>query len=215
MVEAVIFDMNGVIINDERIHQESWRQYSDKHGFHLSEDEFTHNVFGRTEKDTFEYLYGRPITPQELDAFSNERVDTAIAIYEPQIELAEGLGRLLIELSDLSVPLAIATSSRRRYFDFVMSALKIGKYFKAVVTAEDITKGKPDPEMYLMAAAALGVRPQSCEAIEDALSGIRSAQAAGMHVTAIASTHKPEELEIANRIIGSFTDIDARTLLHR
>lgn len=215
MVEAVIFDMNGVIIDDERIHQESWRQYCQKHGFNLSEEDFTHNVFGRTEKDTFEYMYGRPITPEELETFSNERVDTAIAIYEPQIKLADGLGRLLVGLSDLSVPLAIATSSRRRYFDFVMSALDIGKYFQTAITAEDIMRGKPDPEIYLKAAAALGVKPEHCEGIEDTLSGIKSAQAAGMRVTAIASTHRADELLIADRVISSFEDISATILLRR
>lgn len=215
MIEAVIFDMNGVIVNDERIHQESWRQYCKKHGFHLSKDDFTHNVFGRTEKDTFEYLYERQITPQELENFSNERVDTAIAIYKPQIRLADGLENLLQELSELSVPLAIATSSRRRYFQFVMDTLNIGKFFQVAVTAEDIERGKPAPEIYLKAAAAIGAVPERCEAIEDALSGIKSARSAGMQVTAIASTHKPDELQIADRVINSFKDIDATTLLRR
>jgi beta-phosphoglucomutase len=215
MVIAVVFDMNGVIIDDERIHQASWRQYCQKHGFHLTEEDFTHNVFGRTEKDTFEYLYGRTITSGELEAFSNERVDTAIALFKPQIKLADGLKKLLVELSDLSIPLAIATSSRRRYFRFIMEALDIGKFFKGAVTAEDIVKGKPDPEVYLKAAQLLGVPPQNCEAVEDTLSGIKSARAAGMQVTALASTHSADELQVADRVIGTFKDIDAKTLLRR
>jgi HAD superfamily hydrolase (TIGR01509 family) len=213
MIEAIIFDMNGVIIDDERIHQEAWRQFCTNHDLHFSEDNFKRNVFGRTEKDTFEYLYGRAISPDELEAFSNERVDTAIAIIKPQIKLADGLAQLLQELSELSIHLAVATSSRRQYCSFVMDALNIGKYFRAVITAEDIAHGKPDPEIYLKAAAAAGDVPGNCEAVEDSLSGIQSAQAAGMQVTAIASTHEASELQIAERVIGSFTELDAKTLL--
>lgn len=205
--------MNGVIINDERIHQESWRQYCQNHGFQLTEEEFKHEVFGRTEKDVFEYLYKRPITPDELAKFSDERVDVAIDIFKPQIKLADGLQSLLEQLHEMKIPLAIATSSRRRYYQFVIDALLLSKFFQATVTAEDITHGKPHPEIYLAAAKALGVAPADCEAIEDSVSGIKSAQAAGMTVTAIASTHQPDELQSAERVIKSFTEIDASTLI--
>lgn len=207
--------MNGVIINDERIHQESWRQYCDEHGFHLSEEEFKHKVFGRSEKEILEYLYKRSITDAELEKDSDERVKRTITIYRPQIELAKGLKGLLDELMQLSVPLAIATSSRRRYFEFIMNELDLSKYFSAVVTAEEITKGKPDPEIYLRAAEALATDPEDCMAVEDTISGIRAAQAAGMTVTAIASTHRADELSLANKIINSFEDIDAKALLGR
>jgi len=213
MKKAVVFDMNGVIINDERIHQESWRQYCREHGFLLSEEEFKHRVFGRSEKEILEYLYKRNITDEELEKDSNARVERTIAIYKPQIELAEGLKKLLDELTELSIPLAIATSSRRRYFEFIMTELDLSKHFKAVVTAEEISNGKPDPEIYLKAADAIHVAPEDCVAIEDTISGIKAAQAAGMAVIAIASTHRAEELTLANRVLRSFKDVDASALL--
>lgn len=215
MIKAVIFDMNGVIINDERIHQESWRQYCKEHGFHLSEDDFKHRVFGRTESEVLEYLYKRKLSDKEIEADSNERVEKSIEIYKPQIKLADGLAKLLNDLINLSIPLAIATSSRRRYFNFVMDELDLRKYFTAVVTAEDVSNGKPTPEIYLKAAAQLGVEPRYCEAIEDTISGIKSAHAAGMTVTGLASTHAADEIQIADRVIASFNDIDATTLIRR
>lgn len=207
-MEAVIFDMNGVIINDERIHQQSWRVYSQKHGFQITEEEFKHNIFGRTEKDTFEYLYKRPITPEELRTFSDERVDTAIEIFKPQMKMTDGLQKLLDTLAENSIPMAVATSSRNRYVNLILDELNIRKYFKTILTAEDITKGKPDPEIYLKTAEKLGVNPAECVVFEDALSGIRSAKAASMKVIGIATTHAKEELDLADTVVDNFEEVD-------
>lgn len=207
-MKAVIFDMNGVIIDDERIHQESWRVYCNKHGFHITDDEFKHKVFGRTEKDTFVYLYDRAITPDELENFSNERVDTAIEIFKSQIKMTDGLQYLLDELSENNIPMAVATSARRRYFNFIMDELHIRNYFKVVLTAEDITKGKPDPEIYIETAEELRIDPKDCIVFEDTLSGIKSAKTAGMKVVGIATTHSKEELSLADAVVESFKEVN-------
>lgn len=204
---AVIFDMNGVIIDDERIHQQSWKIYCQNHGFHITENEFKEKVFGRTEKETFEYLYSRKITPEELGKFSDERVDTAIEIFKPQLKTTAGLHNLLEELLTNNIPMAVATSSRNRYVNFIMDTLGIRKYFKAILTAEDIINGKPDPEIYLKTANKLNVPPKNCVVIEDTISGIRSAMAAGMKVIGIATTHAKKELETADKTVDSFEEI--------
>lgn len=212
MLKAAIFDMNGVIIDDERIHQESWRQICKKYNFHLTEDEFKHNIFGRTEADTFEYLFHRQLTPEELAKFSDERVKTAIDIFKPQLTPTIGLLNLLEELTKQNISVAIATSARWPYTNFILDGLNIRKYFKEIVTAEDIKKGKPDPEIYLKTAEKLGVDPHDCVVFEDTLSGIKSAHSAGMKVIAITTTHKAEELSSADAIIPSFNDINANFL---
>ncbi len=211
-MKAVIFDMNGVIINDERTHQESWKVYCKKHGFNISEEDFKYKVFGRTEKDTFEFLYNRSIAPEELETFSNERVDTAIEIFKPQIKMTEGLQQLLDELAEHNIPMAVATSARKRYFSFIMDELSIRQYFKVVLTAENITKGKPDPEIYLKSADGLQINPQECVVFEDAVSGIKAAKAAGMKVVGISSTHSQEELSLADRVVNNFEDVNIEFL---
>ena len=211
-MKAAIFDMNGVIINDERIHQESWRIYCQKHGFHINEEDFKHKVFGRTENDTFSYLYNREITPEELEQFSNERVDTAIEIFKPQIKMTAGLQRLLEELLKENIPIAVATSARKRYFNFIMDELNIRKYFIAVLTAEGIVNGKPDPEIYLKAAGELRIEPADCLVFEDAISGIKAAKAAGMKVVGIATTHSKEELSLADTVVNNFEDVNLNFL---
>ncbi len=204
--------MNGVIINDERIHQESWRQLSKKYDFHLTEQDFTEHVFGKTEKDTFAYLFGKELTPAELEKHSAERVEIAIDLFTPQLALTDGLEDFLKELEKNSIPIAIATSARRTYTNFILDGLNIRHYFQKVVTSEDVTRGKPDPEIYLLAAKELGASPQNCIVFEDSLSGIKSGKAAGMKVIAITTTHKREELSSADKIIDSFSELSLTDL---
>lgn len=204
--------MNGVIINDELIHHESIRQYCRKHGFNLTEEDLAQNVFGRTEKEIFEYLYKRPITLEELEKYSNERVDGTIAIFKPQLKMTDGLEILLKNLYANNIPMAIATNSRNRYFNFIVDSLGIRKYFKVVVTAEDVTKGKPDPEIYLTAAKKLQVGSNDCVVFEDTMMGIKSAKAAGMKVIAVTTTYLKEELSLADKIIDSFDEINVESL---
>jgi len=212
MFKAVIFDMNGVIVNDERIHQESWRQLCNKYGLHLTEDEFKNQIFGRTEKDTLKYIFDRELTEKELADYSDERVKIAISIFQPQMALADGLLALLYELDNSQLPTAIATSSRQQYTDFILDNLKIRHFFQEIVTAEDITHGKPSPEIYFLAAKRLDIDPKFCVVFEDTLSGIKSVQSAGMKVVAITTTHTKSELISADNVVNSFTEVSVQFL---
>lgn len=212
MFQAVVFDMNGVIVNDERIHQESWRRLCAKYGFQLTEDEFKHHVFGRTEADTLAYLFHKELTSEELNQYSKERVEIAIQLFRPSLALTDGLLAFLEELHAHTIPLAIATSARRPYTNFILDGLDIRKFFQFVVTAEEITHGKPDPEIYLAAAKGIQVPPKDCVAFEDSLSGIKSAKAAGMKVIGITTTHTAEELSMADKIIASFKEMSVKNL---
>jgi|SRR3990167_1265889 len=208
-MKAVIFDMNGVIINDERFHQQSWRVLIERYPDSLktpTEDEFTHNIFGRSEKATLEYLLGRPVSQEELEGFSAERVEVVKNLFNPPM-LAEGLGNLFEELRKKNVPVGIATGSRPNYVGYILDGLHLRQRVQSVVTAEDIQKSKPDPEIYLKTAQALGIEPKDCVVFEDTISGIRAGQAAGMHVIAIASTHRADELTVADEVIQSFNQV--------
>lgn len=204
----MIFDMNGVIVDDERIHQKSWREMCKKYGFMVTEEEFKHKVFGRTEKDTLNYLLKRELNDIEVSKYSKERVKIAIDIYKDKITPTKGLLKILNLLNELEIPLAIATSARIPYTNFVLDTLKIRKYFSAIITAEDIVKGKPHPEIYLQAANKLAIEPSKCVAIEDTLSGITSAKSAKMFTIGITTTHTEKELESADLIVSSFEELN-------
>ncbi|HUB93484.1 MAG TPA: HAD family phosphatase [Verrucomicrobiae bacterium] len=207
MIKAVIFDMNGVIIDDEQFHREAWRRYCKRHGFRLTEDDFKHHVFGTTEKDTFQFLYGRSLSDAEVESFSNERVDEVIELVKSRATVPPGLKDLIEDITSAGMKLGIATSARRRYFNFVMDQLKLREYFSAVLTAQDVHKGKPDPEIYVGCAKRLQVDPRECVVIEDTISGIKSGQAADMKVIAITTTHPKDELTIADLIVSSFKEL--------
>lgn len=206
MYTAVIFDMNGVIVNDERIHQQSWRLFCADHGFKLSDDEFKQKVFGRTEKETFQFLFGKVLTEEEVEKYSNERVRVAMSIFKPIMKTIPGVVEMLYYLEQKQIPVALATSSRKWYQTFIFDHLALWHYFEVIVTAEDVTHGKPDPEVYLRAATLLGVNPAECLALEDSVSGIKSAQAAGMKVIGIATTHTAQEIQLADKVVKNFID---------
>jgi HAD superfamily hydrolase (TIGR01509 family) len=123
-----------------------------------------------------------------------------------------GVIEVLAHAKQHNVPIGLATSSRRKYLNFILDGLKIREYFTSILSAEDVVQSKPDPEVYLRSAEQLGVEASQCVAFEDSLSGVRSAQGAGMFVVGIATTHQAEELSSADQVITSFAQFDLRTL---
>ena len=219
-MKAVIFDMNGVIIRDERFHQQSWRELCAVNPDTFkppSEEEFKHNVFGRTEQATLEYLLGRPITQDELDYYSDIRVGIVKNLFGPHLALTEGLKELLEHLKEENVPLGIATSSRTNYVSFILDRLGIRGFFSTVATAENIPvgRGKPHPDIYEKTARELGVSPTSCIVFEDTVSGIKAGRDAGAIVIAVATTHEAAELtRFAHKVVPDFQGLTL-DFLHR
>jgi len=211
MFKAVIFDMNGVIINDEHFHQQGWKWYSRKNNIELTEEDLK-KMTGRVASENLRYVHKRDLSPEEEKKAIHERIAYVMKIFKPHLRIMEGLGKFLEELYKNHIPMALATSAAPEYFDFIMGGLNIRKYFKVVITSENVTKGKPDPEIYLKTANKLRVDPKDCIVFEDSISGIKAGQAAGMKVVAIATTHSTKELEIADKVIVSFKDLSIEDL---
>ncbi len=212
MLKVIIFDMNGVIINDEKFHLESWKVFCKKYNFKLSDQEFKDKTMGRTDKETFEYLFGKKLTSEEVNKYGDERDKIARNLVEGKLKLTRGLMNFLEELKNENIRLAIATSSRKNYMNFIVDTFDIRKYFDYIITAEDIFNGKPDPEIYLKAASLLNISPQECLVFEDSLSGIRAAKTAGMKVVGITTTHSKKELNLADKVIDNFFKISLSDL---
>lgn len=212
MIRAVIFDMNGVIIDDEEYHQIAWRELCTTYGWTLTENDFQKEVFGRPEKDTISFLLRHEATEEEVERYSSERVKIAMELFKPQIKLTTGLFNFLEELKTHNIPMGIGTSSRRVYMNFIMDTLQIRSYFKIILTAQDIIHGKPDPEMYLKVAHGLDVLPNQCIVFEDSVTGIEAAKSAGMKAVALTTTNSAERLVAADKIIHSFNEITLREL---
>jgi len=201
---AVIFDLDGTLIDNNSYHLETWKKYLENLGRNISEEEYNANINGRTNKDVIEYIFERKMDPEEILKYSLEKEALYRDIYLPFIEPVAGLIELLEILQDENIPMAIATSGIQPNIDFMFENIPIKKYFKTVVNSSHISKGKPDPEIYLKTASILGVMPENCLVFEDAVVGINSAKAAGMKVIALATTQPKEELAAADLIIDNF-----------
>lgn len=203
--KAAIFDLDGTLIDNNAYHLKTWRVYLEKIGIDISEDAYRKNINGRTNKDALEYIYNKKMTDEEAMVYALEKEALYREIYKVDIKPVNGLIELLEVLYSRNIPMAIATSGIQVNIDFMFEHIPIKKYFKEVVNSSHISKGKPDPEIYVKTASLLNIPAKNCLVFEDAVVGVNAAHAAGMKVIAITTTQSAEELKNAEMIIKDFT----------
>jgi beta-phosphoglucomutase len=208
---AIIFDMDGVIIDSNPYHKISLRQFCEKYGYHLSDQELINKIYGRTNKEWIANLFG-VLTNEELANYGEEKEALFREIYKNDICALKGLPEFLKNLQEKNIPVAIGTSAPRSNVDFVLSHTHLGKYFSVILDESNVEHGKPNPEIYLKVAATLGYEANRCIVFEDSLSGVESARRAGAKVVGVATTHSFEELSHTDFVIQDFSDLDPATL---
>jgi HAD superfamily hydrolase (TIGR01509 family) len=191
---AFLFDMDGVIVDTNPYHKITLRQFAEKYGYSLSEEELIKKIYGRTNKEWIPNLFGRSMSPEEVSRYGEEKEQLFRDLYEKDIKEVAGLTEFLNAAMKLGVKMAIGTSAPRSNVDFVLKHTGIGKYFSAILDESHVTHGKPNPEIYINCAAALQFLPSQCVVFEDSLSGVAAGKAAGCHVVGITTTHSEEEL---------------------
>lgn len=202
--KAVIFDLDGTLIDNNAYHLKTWKVYLEKLNREISEEAYRKNINGRTNKDALEYIYNRKMTNEEAMVYALEKEALYREIYKDDIKPVDGLLELLETLYQKEIPMAIATSGIQVNIDFMFQHIPIKQYFKEIVNSAHITKGKPDPEIYLKTASMLNIPVENCLVFEDAVVGLNAAHAAGMKVIAITTTQSAEELKNAEMIIKDF-----------
>jgi mannitol-1-/sugar-/sorbitol-6-phosphatase len=195
--EAVLFDLDGVLVDSTPAVERVWRDWADRRG--QDADQILRIAHGRRTAETI--LLVAPHLDAEAEASELERQESGNM--EGVLEV-EGARALLLSLPPKSW--TVVTSGSRTLATGRMEHLELPAPLN-FVTAEDVTSGKPDPEAYIRGAGLLGASPGACVAIEDAPSGIRSAKAAGMSVVAVATTHEPSELSEADAVANSLAKI--------
>lgn len=206
-VKAVIFDLDGTLIDNNAYHLQSWKHYLKNRNREISEEEYKANVNGRTNKDVIEYIYQRKMEDAEALVYAHEKEAIYRELYQPHITPVAGLLPLLQKLKDLNIPMAIATSGIQVNIDFMFDHIPMRAYFDVIVNSAHIKKGKPDPEIYIKTAELLKVAPGQCLVFEDAVVGINAAKAAGMKVVGVLTTHNAAELEGADVLIRDYTEL--------
>lgn len=209
---AFVFDMDGVIVDTNPYHKISLREFAAKYGYSLSEEELIKKIYGRTNKEWIPNLFGRTLSADEVSRYGEEKEKMFRDLYEKDIVEVKGLTAFLEEAKRLNIKMAIGTSAPRSNVDFVLKYTRIGKYFSAILDESHVTRGKPNPEIYINCAAALKLPPSQCIVFEDSLSGVAAARAAGSPVVGVATTHTEEELG-TKIVIKDFTEITPSLLV--
>jgi len=207
---GVIFDMDGVLVDSYAAHLESWRCLAREMGRHITESQFA-STFGRTSREIIAELFG------ESDA-DRIRVldDRKEAIYRElirdHIPVMPGAAALVERCVTAGFRTGVGSSGPAANVSLVCEGLGISRLLTAVVSGADVRRGKPDPEVFLIAAQRLEVEPAKCIVIEDAPVGIEAAHRAGMRCVALASSHPETSLSHADRVVCSLGEIAAEQL---
>ncbi|HMG88768.1 MAG TPA: HAD family phosphatase [Chryseolinea sp.] len=206
MKHAFIFDMDGVLVDSNPTHKIALKQFCKKHGYDLSEKELREKIYGRTNRDWLLNLLGN-LDEKTVRAYAEEKESLFRELYT-DIAPLNGLHSFLEKLEAKGIPKAIATSAPRANVDFTISRTNIERFFPVILDDSFVTKGKPDPQIYLKSAAALGMEPSQCVVFEDSLSGVTAAKRAGCKVVGLTTTHTREELNETDLNIDDFNGLE-------
>ncbi|NBC44112.1 HAD family phosphatase [Corallococcus exiguus] len=186
---AAVFDMDGTLVDNMDFHNRAWLTLARKLGLDgLTAERFQNEFAGKKNEEILPQLLGRTLSVAELDALAEEKESHYRAIYRPYLALHRGAEGFLHRLRDANLLLAVATAAPHGNRELVLDGLSVRPLFACVVGAEQVTRGKPAPDIFLAAAKALQVPPESCLAFEDAINGVLSARAAGMVTVGITTT---------------------------
>lgn len=214
--KGIIFDFNGTLFWDSQKHYDAWYEMSKKlRGTPFSDDEMIHHMFGRTNENILTYALGRKPSKEEVEKYSVEKELIYLEMCkkdEKKTKLADGVEDFLDYLCKNNIPHTIATMSEKMNVDFYIDVFNLEKWFDIdkIVYSDGKIPGKPAPDIYLTAAKNIEVEPKNCTVFEDAISGIRAAEAAGIgRIIAVASKESPDlykKIDCVKEIITNFKD---------
>jgi HAD superfamily hydrolase (TIGR01509 family) len=208
VIVAVVFDMDGVLIDSEQVWDEVRGQLARDWGGHYS-PEAQRAMMGMNSSEWARYMHDVLELPRSPGEINDEVVRRILERYRHDLPLIDGAVAAVQRLSS-EFPLAVASSSSRPLIEGVLDAAGITSCFTAVISSDEFSHGKPAPDVYLEAARRLGVAPMQCAAIEDSANGIRAGHAAGMRVLALPNPHYPpdsEALSLADDVLGSLHEL--------
>ena len=215
-MKGIIFDFNGTLFWDSEIQENAWKTFGKKlSGRDITDEEFNTYFHGRTNKDTLEYLKKRELTEEEVNELAQQKESIYRDLCKSDLskfKLAPGVERYLNYLKGNNIPFTIATASEINNVNFFIKEFQLDKWFDIIkIVYDDGTfRGKPEPDIYLKASEALNIQPDNCIVFEDALSGVQSAQRAGVkEIIAVVPEGRKNIFENQPnlKIISAFDDI--------
>jgi HAD superfamily hydrolase (TIGR01509 family) len=208
LTEAVVFDLDGVLLQSEEVWDAVRERYVRERGGRYDE-QVQRAMMGMSAPEWSRFLHEDAHVPDDPEEINSEVVRRMLEAYRHDLPLLPG-AVTAVQRAAAAFPLGLASSSNRAIFEEVLDLAGIAGCFRATVSSEEVERGKPAPDVYLEAARRLGVAPGNCTAVEDSHAGIRSAESAGMRVVAIPNpAYPPDEnaLELADAVVRSLDEL--------
>jgi beta-phosphoglucomutase len=204
---ALIFDLNGTMINDMEFHIQAWTYIlNEKLNAGLTHDQVKNQMYGKNS-ELFIRVFGEgKMTNDEMDYWSMEKEKRYQQAYRPYLQLINGLDEFLKRAYEAKIPTGIGSAAIPFNIDFVLDQLDIRKYFSAIVSAEDVEISKPNPETFLKAARLLNTAPADCLVFEDAPKGVEAARNAGIPCVVLTTLHARDDFPLTDHVVAFIKD---------
>ena len=207
-IKAIIFDMDGVIVDSEPLHKESflqiWKElgYGNNHGIHFPD------FYGTSDRTVWKAFIDKHQPKMHIDELISLRKQRLIKLLRDKKPIFDGVLPLIQHLASYC-PIGLATGSVHHIIDEILKMDELRQYFRCIVSSEDVSLPKPSPEIFLLASKKLNVEPKYCCVIEDTINGVKAGKAAGMNVVAITNTFSIDQLSKsgADLVCQSYTEI--------
>ena len=204
MLEAVIFDMDGVLVDTHATHKQAWQRFLDSVGCTVTDTELEFIFDGRKREDILRYFLGE-LSAEEIRRFGYQK-EVFFRQQAAELKPIRGVEEFLEHLGHEPLRLAVASSGSSSRVHYVLERLRLQQYFDAIVAGDDVTLGKPDPAIFMLASARLGVDADNAIVFEDSVSGIKAAKAARMKCVGIANSSRASSLleAGADQVVADF-----------
>jgi len=214
---AFIFDMDGTLIDNMRFHTAAWRVMIEENGLPFDEHKFLVATAGQTNREIIPTVFGE-ISDERLAELARRKEDLYRDVYLPHRRPLDGLIEFLESARSLDIKLGVATAASNRNMEFILDGIDLRKYFDAVTTSDDVKRGKPDPEIFLLSAERLDSVPERSMVFEDAFGGFEAAKRAGMTAIGLTTVNSAEDILATGNAAeahSDFTTLKAAELVER
>jgi len=208
---GTIFDMDGVLIDSFDLHRRSWQTMAREYGVEVTDEQFA-STFGRTSREIIRHFWGENVMPQKTREMDDRKEALFRQFLRRHIPVMPGAVELIDDLAAHGFLVGVGSSGPPENVAMVVDGLGLRDRLAGVITATDVTRGKPDPQVFLLTAERMGIAPDRCAVIEDAVHGITAARRAGMKAVALTGTAGREAFGEADLIVDSLTELTAARL---